>query len=348
MLYSNCYTNSNITVEIMKHLIIISLLMAFCTNGFAQPHRHHDGKTVQNPLVHDPVMAQEGDTYYLYSTGWNISVMSTKDFQNWKFERPVFPAPPQWAKDSVPGYKGHTWAPDIIYYNGAYHIFYSCSTFGKNTSAIGHAWRKTLNPADAEPWNDTGVVITSRPGKDYNAIDPCVIVDEDGKPWMAFGSFWGGIQLFRLSDDMTSPAQPDTLYNICTRARGIRTYDGIPVANAVEAPFIFRHDGYYYLFVSFDFCCRGLKSNYNVVVGRSKNICGPYIDRDGRDMIAGGGTPVIAENEEFVAIGHSAAYHFDGKDYFIAHGYSRAEDGQSKLFMREMTWDKEGWPIVPK
>lgn len=304
------------------------------------------GRVVSDPWVHDPVMAKEGDTYHLYFTGRNISSMSSKDLASWRFERSVFSRPPQWAMDSVRGYKGHTWAPDIIYHKGYYHIFYSCSTFGKNTSAIGHAYRKTLSPEVQEPWTDTGAVIVSHPGDNYNAIDPNVVIDDDGHPWMAFGSFWGGIQLVRLTDDMSATLKPEKLYTICTRRfDGQADVPSMP-ENAVEAPFIFKHGGYYYLFVSYDFCCRGLKSNYKVVVGRSKDVTGPYIDKEGRKLTQGGGSLVIGQNDDFVAIGHSAAYHFDGKDYFMAHGYSRTEDGASKLFLREMTWDEAGWPVV--
>lgn len=310
---------------------------------FAQEEK---AKTVREPLVHDPVMAKEGDTYYLYFTGWGISSMTTKNLQDWTFGQEVFPVAPQWAKDSVPGYKGHTWAPDILYADGKYHIFYSCSTFGKNTSAIGHAYRSTLSPDSAEPWTDTGAVITSHESSNYNAIDPNVVIDEAGNPWMAFGSFWGGIQLVQLSKDMVSTQKPEKLYTICSRRTDEMHPSPGAKANAVEAPFIFKHGGYYYLFVSFDFCCRGKKSDYNVVVGRAKNVCGPYLDKEGRDMAHGGGSPVVGSNAEFVAIGHSAAYHFDGKDYFMAHGYSRM-DGASKLFLVEMTWDEEGWPVVP-
>lgn len=304
------------------------------------------GRVVSDPWVHDPVMAKEGDTYHLYFTGGNISSMSSKDLASWRFERSVFSRPPQWAMDSVRGYKGHTWAPDIIYHKGYYHIFYSCSTFGKNTSAIGHAYRKTLSPEVQEPWTDTGAVIVSHPGDNYNAIDPNVVIDDDGHPWMAFGSFWGGIQLVRLTDDMSATLKPEKLYTICTRRfDGQADVPSMP-ENAVEAPFIFKHGGYYYLFVSYDFCCRGLKSNYKVVVGRSKDVTGPYVDKEGRKLTQGGGSLVIGQNDDFVAIGHSAAYHFDGKDYFMAHGYSRTEDGASKLFLREMTWDEAGWPVV--
>lgn len=315
--------------------------------GYAQQGEGaRKGRVVREPLVHDPVMAKEGDTYYLYSTGHNVASMMTKDWSEWTILRGVFRATPQWAMDSIPEYKGHTWAPDIIYYKGNYHLFYSCSAFGKNTSAIGHAYRSTLSPASDEPWTDTGAVIVSHSHDNFNAIDPNVVIDEEGKPWMAFGSFWGGIQLVRLTEDLTSTLKPERLYTICTRQfEGVSDVPSRSV-NSVEAPFIFKHGGYYYLFVSYDFCCRGLKSDYKVVVGRSARVTGPYVDKDGRELTRGGGSPVVDSNEEFVAIGHSAAYHFDGKDYFMAHGYSRSEDGASKLFFREMTWDEEGWPLV--
>lgn len=331
----------------MKKFLFLCAMGASALGALAQQDAGLDrGRVVSDPWVHDPVMAKEGDTYHLYFTGGNISSMSAKDLASWRFERSVFSRPPQWAMDSVRGYKGHTWAPDIIYHKGYYHIFYSCSTFGKNTSAIGHAYRKTLSPEVQEPWTDTGAVIVSHPGDNYNAIDPNVVIDDDGHPWMAFGSFWGGIQLVRLTDDMSATLKPEKLYTICTRRfDGQADVPSMP-ENAVEAPFIFKHGGYYYLFVSYDFCCRGLKSNYKVVVGRSKDVTGPYIDKEGRKLTQGGGSLVIGQNDDFVAIGHSAAYHFDGKDYFMAHGYSRTEDGASKLFLREMTWDEAGWPVV--
>ena len=331
----------------MKKFLFLCAMGASALGALAQQDAGLDrGRVVSDPWVHDPVMAKEGDTYHLYFTGRNISSMSSKDLASWRFERSVFSRPPQWAMDSVRGYKGHTWAPDIIYHKGYYHIFYSCSTFGKNTSAIGHAYRKTLSPEVQEPWTDTGAVIVSHPGDNYNAIDPNVVIDDDGHPWMAFGSFWGGIQLVQLTDDMSATLKPEKLYTICTRRfDGQADVPSMP-ENAVEAPFIFKHGGYYYLFVSYDFCCRGLKSNYKVVVGRSKDVTGPYVDKEGRKLTQGGGSLVIGQNDDFVAIGHSAAYHFDGKDYFMAHGYSRTEDGASKLFLREMTWDEAGWPVV--
>lgn len=330
-----------------KQLLVLCMLATGITLANAQQQQQRQRQrpvrtgTVTDPNTHDPVMAKQGDTYYLYATGWNVSCMSSKDLVNWSFEKPVLDKTPQWAMDSITGYRGHTWAPDIIYHNGYYHIFYSCSSFGKNTSAIGHAYCKSLNPADSLKWTDTGMVVSSRPGDNYNAIDPNVIIDEKGKPWMTFGSFWGGMQLVPLTDDMTSILPGSKPETICTRVA-----PGQRGTNAVEAPFLFKKNDMYYLFVSYDFCCRGLQSNYRVVVGRSKDIKGPYLDKDGKSLMEGGGTHVVASSKEFVAIGHSAAYTFDGKDYFVAHGYDRDQNGASKLVLEEMKWDADGWPIV--
>lgn len=330
----------------MKSRLLVFFAIALCISHVAYPQRRkHQGET-REPMVHDPVMAKEGDTFHLYFTGWNISSMSGKDLKTWRYEKDVFSAPPQWAMECVRGYKGHTWAPDIIRHGGNYHIFYSCSTFGKNTSAIGHAYRSTLEPNDSIPWTDTGVVIQSQPGDNYNAIDPNVIIDDDNHPWMTFGSFWGGIQLVRLTDDLTALSPSDSVRTICSRLAKGQTNAGNHAPNAVEAPFIFRHGEYYYLFVSFDYCCRGLKSNYKVAVGRAKQVTGPYLDKDGRDMSAGGGTILIAHDPDNVAIGHCSAYHFDGKDYFLAHGYSSVHEGRSQLVLKEMVWDEDGWPVL--
>ena len=244
----------------MKRTLFIGMLgLSALMSGYAQQGEGvRKGRIVREPLVHDPVMAKEGDTYYLYSTGHNVSSFSSKDLSEWTIRHSVFSAPPQWAVDSIKGYEGHTWAPDIIYYKGNYHLFYSCSAFGKNTSAIGHAYRRTLSSASDEPWTDTGAVIVSHARDNFNAIDPNIVVDEKGDPWMAFGSFWGGIQLVRLTEDLTSTLKPEKLYTICTRQfEGASDVPSRSV-NSVEAPFIFKHGDYYYLFVSYDFCCRGL------------------------------------------------------------------------------------------
>ena len=335
----------------MKHNLLLSACLLVAVNAAyadtpvktAVPSREIP---IEQVMTHDPVLARQGDRFYLFATGEGVSVMSSSDLKTWKFEKPVFEEAPQWAVDAIKGYHGHTW--DIIYHNGLYHLFYSCSAFAKNTSAIGHATNPTLDPSDARfKWTDQGKIIQSVPNRDmWNAIDPNIIIDEAGTPWMSFGSFWDGIKMVRLTDDLARVAQPEEWYSLSRRERSFELDDKDPGDGAVEAPFIMKHGDYYYLFVSFDYCCRGMKSNYKVVVGRSETVTGPYLDKDGKSMAQGGGSLVIQGNADYVGVGHNAAYHFDGKDYFICHAYSAKEDGAPKLIIREMTWTPDGWPIV--
>lgn len=335
----------------MKKIFLAAMVLVISVNiASAQPQRQR--KTtfkLAEVGTHDPVMAKEGNTYYLFATGMGISIMSSDDnMKTWNVVGSAFEQAPEWTTKAIPGFRGHMWAPDVIYHNGQWHLFYSCSAFGRNTSAIGHATNKTLNPKSPDyKWVDQGCVIQSVPNRDmWNAIDPNVVVDENGTPWMDFGSFWDGIKLFKMSDDMNGPANPAEWYSVSRRERRFEIPDSSAGDGSVEAPFIMKHGGYYYLFVSFDACCRGLQSTYNVVVGRSEKVQGPYLDKDGKDMFHGGGTLVLKGNKEYAAVGHSAHYDFDGKSYFIAHGYEVADNGASKLVIREMKWSSDGWPIV--
>lgn len=299
-----------------------------------------------DPDIHDPVMACENGRYYLFSTGMRIGMMSSDDMVTWHRERSPLDSVPSWTAGHVPEYRGHTWAPDIISHDGRWYLYYSCSSFGKNRSAIGVAVNKTLDPtSDEYRWEDLGLVIRSIPGvTDWNAIDPNVVIDDDGNPWLTLGSFWDGIQLVRLKEDMMTPVgNPVTI----ARRRHSSGADDSQASkdNAIEAPFIIRHDGYYYLFASHDYCCRGLDSDYRTVVGRSENITGPYLDRDGNDMANAGGTPVAGPCERYSGVGHCSVYNFGDKWYFVAHGYDRTHNGASKLVLREMYW-ADGWPQV--
>ncbi len=301
----------------------------------------------RNPDVHDPVMAKEDGVYYMFTTGMGIGMMSSTDLQEWKQEKSPLDPIPAWASELVPAYRGHTWAPDIIKVGDNWYLFYSCSTFGKNISAIGVATNKTLNPNSPDyKWTDLGMVIRSQPGiNDWNAIDPNIVIDENGTPWMTFGSFWDGIQLVQLADDMkTTIGEPVT---IARRRPAESVAHGNETANtnAIEAPFIVYHDGWYYLFVSYDFCCKGLTSNYKTAVGRSKTITGPYVDEEGNAMTECGGEVLIASSPEYSGVGHCSVYNYDGKWYFVAHAYDKSKRGASKLFLRELHW-KDGWPTL--
>ncbi|MBL3656092.1 arabinan endo-1,5-alpha-L-arabinosidase [Fulvivirga sediminis] len=299
-------------------------------------------------IVHDPVVAQEGGKYYLFCTGWSIAVYSSENMKDWKKEASVFAEPPSWALETVKEFKGHIWAPDISYHNGWYYLYYSVSAFAKNTSAIGVAVNKSLNPSDKDfKWVDKGMVVQSVPNRDFwNAIDPNLVEDDEGNPWMSFGSFWGGLKLVRLNNDRTSLAEPQEWYTIAARKRTDFLDDSAPGDAAIEAPFIFKKNGYYYLFASWDYCCRGAESTYKMVVGRSQKVTGPYLDKEGKDMAKGGGTILLRGNKKWPGVGHNSTYTFDGKDYLVFHGYDMNDDGKPKLKITKINWDKDFWPMV--
>jgi len=300
-----------------------------------------------NPSVHDPVMIKEGQTFHLFQTGNGIGHLTSTDLKTWKRAKAVFSSTPTWINSYLPDFRGNFWAPDILFYQGRFHLFYSCSVFAKNTSLIGHATAITLDPDNAKSgWTDQGMILQSVPYRDmWNAIDPNIIIGDDGTPWMAFGSFWDGIKLVKLTSDLSGVAKPAAWHSLCRRTRTHKLDDADPGDGAVEAPFIFRHGDYYYLFVSYDYCCKGLNSNYNIVVGRSKKVTGPYLDNNDVSLAIGGGTPVMKGDEDFAGVGHCAVYHLDGSDYLIAHGYSKKANGDSKLIVRELEWDSQGWPL---
>ncbi len=164
-----------------------------------------------------------------------------------------------------------------------------------------------------------------------------------GQPWLSFGSFWGGIKLRKL-DPATGllDAKDQTLYALASRPRTA----GAP--GAVEAPFIIRRGGYYYLFVSFDFCCRGSDSTYNVRVGRARRVTGPYTDRNGTDMRDGGGTLVVASGTRWRGPGHCALLQDKDGSKLVYHAYDAERQGTPTLRISPLVWDAAGWPaLVP-
>lgn len=302
-------------------------------------------------MVHDPVMAWERGTYYLLSTGMGISWATSTDRKTWVVQSsPFIEQIPAWTRDSVPGFQSHVWAPDIIRWHDRWWLAYSCSTFGKNTSAIGLMSADRLNGQ----WKDEGCLVASKEGRDnWNAIDPAFVVDDNDQLWMTWGSFWDGIQIAKASPvggrmkgatiarrialRDTTKAEPNPTSRYAGR-------------NAIEAPFILKHGGWYYLFVSWDYCCRGAQSNYRVAVGRSKQVDGPYVDRKGKLMTEGGGELFLeGDKQEYEAAGHCAAYDLPTSEtIFICHGYSTKMNGTSVLIQRPVTWTADGWPTLSK
>lgn len=302
----------------------------------------------QEIKVHDPVVGFEDGTYYLFCTGKGISCFSSTDLKDWKREPSVFQEKPKWTDHVVAEFNNHIWAPDISFYNGTYYLYYSVSAFAKNTSAIGVATNNTLDRNNKGfNWVDHGIVIQSVPNRDlWNAIDPNLIFDEQGTPWLSFGSFWNGLKMVKLNDDLKTIAQPEEWHTIARRKRTFELEDTDPGDGALEAPFLFKKNNFYYLFLSWDYCCRGEKSNYKIVVGRSDNATGPFLDKTGKNLNNGGGTLLVEGNKDWYGAGHCSAYNFNGKDYLFYHAYDANDKASPKLRISEINWDDQQWPEI--
>jgi arabinan endo-1,5-alpha-L-arabinosidase len=279
--------------------------------------------------AHDPAALVEGAKIYLFATG--LIAKTSTNLTSWQAATNPLSPLPAWVAQQVPG-ATNLWAPDISHFGGAYHLYYAASTFGSNKSCIGHATRAAL---DSGAWVDQGTTICSNMGQsdNWNAIDPNVIVDDAGIPWLAFGSFWGGLKMIRL--DAATGARADTmLYSIAARPK-----DG----GALEGPWVFKRCGYYYLFSSFDSCCSD-KYDYNIRVGRSSSVTGPYVDKAGVELMQGGGTLLVAGDSAWIAPGHNAVVTYGDRTYNIYHALT-AKGMTATLRISELVWDADGWPV---
>jgi arabinan endo-1,5-alpha-L-arabinosidase len=283
--------------------------------------------------THDPVVMEAGGRFYLFHTGNNVGAKTSTDLMTWSNASSALPSIPTWTNEYTER-DGDLWAPDISYFGGQYHLYYSASSFGENRSCIGHATRAAL---DSGSWMDHGEVICSNVDSDdnFNAIDPNVAIDESGAPYLAFGSFWSGIKMVPL--DMTG-ARMGTAAPLAIANRP-------SAGGALEAPFIVRRCGYYYLFVSWDRCCQGVDSTYNIRVGRSTSITGPYADKAGTAMAQGGGTLLVEGDARWKGPGHNAIIFRGNSAYNVYHSYDANENGRITLRVSEIAWDAEGWPI---
>ena len=264
----------------------------------------------------------------------------------------ALPRLPDWTRD-VPnrGNPNDAWAPDISFYNGKYHLYYSISSFGRNDSAIGLATNKTLDQKSPDyKWEDGGLVVDSRRGRDdFNCIDPNLVIEDANNVWLCWGSFWGGIMMRRVDPMTGRVSETDTtLYKLARRTPvpqvQLEEEQGPPQRNPIEGAFIVKHGDFWYLFVSWDFCCRGANSDYKVAVGRSQKVNGPYVDKEGKKMSEGGGVLILeAATDNWHGAGHPGYFREGGVDYMPFHAY-RATGGrgggpQSQLFISTVAQD---------
>jgi arabinan endo-1,5-alpha-L-arabinosidase len=286
------------------------------------------------------IIKAEG-AYYLFSTGLGIPVRRSTDLRNWTLLPPVFRAIPRWIPLEVPGSTGDLWAPDVVSANGRYYLYYAASTFGSNLSCIGLATNTTLGPKDpGSRWVDEGKVIASAPGQtDWNAIDPNLFIDDPTHWYLAFGSFWDGIKMIALDPHTGLPShQPPEIMSLARRP-GVTD-------DPIEAAYITRNGGYYFLFVSFDYCCRGTRSDYKIAVGRSRSVTGPYVDAAGVGMLEGGGTIVLQSSADVHGPGHNSILRDGDAEYLVHHMYDGTRGGAAVLQVRPLTWSDSGWPVV--
>ncbi|MEU7761025.1 family 43 glycosylhydrolase [Micromonospora aurantiaca (nom. illeg.)] len=286
------------------------------------------GRVTGDIGVHDPTVVKRPDgTYLVAHTGDGIALKTSADRIAFRNAGAVFPGGAPWTTTYTGGAR-NLWAPDLSYRNGRYHLYYSASTFGSNRSAIFLATSTTGN---AGSWTNEGLVVESRTTDDFNAIDPNLTVDDQGRWWLTFGSFWSGIKMI--------PIDPATGRRLGTAVYALADY-----GPGIEAPVLVKRGAWYYLYVSFDRCCQGAASTYRIMVGRSASPTGPFVDRTGRDMRAGGGTQILASHGGVHGPGHQAVLADTDGDVLFYHYY--ADDGASLLGVNRIGYDAAAWPYV--
>ncbi len=267
--------------EILKGALVGAPLLLLSRHANSQGIKVPEQSTIPKGDVraHDPsTIVREGDTFYLFHTGRGGPSKFSRDLKTWQQGPVVFAQVPNWWKEVAPENNGWWWAPDVIKIGERWAIFYSVSSFGKNTSAIGLVTNETLNPEEKNfAWRDEGIVVQSRAEDNFNAIDAALLFDKDKRLWMSFGSFWSGLKLIELNAQ-TGKRLNNELFSIAAPPPG---------SPAIEAPYIYRHGDDYFLFVNWGLCCKGVDSTYEVRVGRSKKITGPYLDKEGQEFNAG-------------------------------------------------------------
>lgn len=284
-------------------------------------------------FAHDPSrIIKQGSNYFVFRTSQGIMGKTSTDLRNWTYTGQVFPGkPPSWTTNAVPGSGGNFWAPDVVNLNGTNYLYYSVSTFGSQVSGIGLVTTTNLLTG---PWVDQGPVIQSTNGSLYNCIDPCPLIDTNGTMWMSFGSFWNGIYLVQLDPTTGKRISPSS------------TVTHLAFNSSIEGSFLYQRGGFYYLFVSWGTCCDGIDSTYNIRVGRSTTVAGPYLDRKGVLMVSSGGSSFLESTLRFVGPGQAGIMNDNGTNWFTYHYYDGTNAGTATLGLAQLNWSADGWPIL--
>ncbi len=307
-----------------------SSLIACAGNGLGNGDQN-ENKVYHNPVVAkslpDPTIIKAPDGwFYLYATEdiRNIPIHKSKDLVNWEFVGTAF------TNETRPGFepKGGLWAPAISFIKGKYVMYYSMSVWGGEwTCGIGVA---TADSPEG-PFTDQGKLFRSNEIQVQNSIDP-FCMEENGKRYLFWGSF-RGIYAIELTEDGLA-LKPDA------EKRQI-------AGTAYEGVYIFKKDGWYYLFASIGSCCEGIKSTYTTVAGRSGNLFGPYVNKTGQSMMENKHEILIHGNERFAGTGHNSDIVEDdaGNTWMFYHAVDKNNPKGRMLMLDEIQW-KDGWPFV--
>lgn len=312
---------------------------------------------VFEPIFADPSAIRTDDGwYYAFGTmdnwgpddgGWHVlPIIRSKDLVNWEFVGDVFPsgddaeelplgAVPDWYDG---GDAEFVWAPDVSYHDGEYHLFYSLVDSSPDYNWENQSIGVATADGPAGPWEDRGEVLQGSDVGVGNSIDPDV-TDVDGTPYLAWGSFDGIylVELVRDGDGWTYTGDPTRI-----------------ASDRFEAAYIIERKGWYYLFVSSGECCGGPDDTYQIEVGRSRSIDGPYVNEHGEKLTEAPGSLVVDDNEVFGAPGHNSVVTDDaGQDWLLYHAYDRDEPGfvygvpRRPMLLDPIQW-RGSWPQLLK
>ena len=293
----------------------------------------------RNPVFNhdfpDPALEWGRDGYiYAYSTNttWTDMgpshdylrpILRSKDMVHWDFVGTVFSTKPAWKPD------GGLWAPNVTYYNGKYLLYYAFSKWGDPDASIGVA---TADKPEG-PFTDHGKLISSQEIHVRNSIDPALVVEGD-KLYLFWGSFAG---IFGI------PLSPDG-----TKLAG----DKVQITSGeFEGSYIYKKDNYYYYFGSNGSCCAGASSTYRVFMGRSQSLMGPYVDKNGKPLLTGGGTEFLHADSKGVFAGTGGNGNIEKDDagnyWIVYHAFEKADPLRGRVLMLDrVDWGADGWPKI--
>ncbi|MBM0105487.1 family 43 glycosylhydrolase [Steroidobacter sp. S1-65] len=363
----------------------VLLIVGGCLLDAPDPTVDANAITHNDLAVHDPSVIRADDgSFYVF--GSHLAAARSTDLMNWQYvangvdpTNPLYSTIPA-AGNEWTGAPG-SWAADVIKLkNGKYHFYYSFCGIppdGECTGPRSYLGLATSDHIDG-PYVDQGIFLRSGMSaaeiaagygpegiERYdatihpNTIDPDVFYDRQGRLWMTYGSYSGGIFILRM-DETTGKPLPGQGY-------GKHLAGGDH--SAIEGSYILYspQTGYYYLFASFG----GFVSTdgYNIRIARSRNPDGPYLDAAGRDLaqargnwdsiapygvkLMGGFNFAAAPGDRessrgYVSPGHNSAYYDPAtkKHFLITHTRFPNRGEAHSIRVHELFVNADGWLVA--